>query len=126
MLDRISPFDLGIKSVDISHAPASEFFIPPLHFKHHVLKSGGRFLWLDDDRVEEVRNIRIQTQFKTFRVDHDELDLVRLCLKKDRHHKRVHAHRFACTGCACDKQVRHFCKVCDVIQTVDGFAKRNG
>ena len=54
-----------------------------------------------------MRNAIINAEFHDFRVDHDELYILRLGLVKKTHDDRVDADRFTGTGRACNQKVRH-------------------
>ena len=70
-----------------------------------------------------MRNVGIQPEFEPFRIDHDEFNFIRLRLKQDRHHERVHADRFTRTGRTGDQQMRHFGEIGNVFRTVDRLTK---
>jgi hypothetical protein len=70
-----------------------------------------------------VRDVRVESQLKALRVDHDELHLVGPGLVKDRDDERVQADGLAGAGRAGDEQVRHAREVGRVVDAVDGLAE---
>ena len=54
-----------------------------------------------------MRNAIINAEFHDFRVDHDELYILRLGLVKKTHDDRVDADRFTGSRCTCNKKMRH-------------------
>ena len=70
-----------------------------------------------------MRNVGIQPEFEPFRIDHDEFNFIRLRLKQDRHHERVHADRFTRTGRTGDQQMRHFGEIGNVFRPINCLAE---
>ena len=52
-------------------------------------------------------NTIVNAQFYDLRVDHDQLDILRLCLIQNAHDQCVDADGFTGTGCAGNQQMRH-------------------
>ena len=73
-----------------------------------------------------MRNAIINAEFHHFRVDHDELHILRLGLVEKTHDDRVDADRFTGTGRACNQKVRHLGNIgyhrlaCDIFSGCKG------
>ena len=72
-----------------------------------------------------MRNAVVNAKLHHLRVDHDELDLIRLCLVEQRDNQRIHADRLAGAGCARDEHMRQLGDVADDAADVLADGKRN-
>ena len=70
-----------------------------------------------------MRDSLIYRKFNHFRVNENEFYFIGLCLVKQADDYRVYADGFTRTGCARDKQVRHFCNVNKNIFAADVLAE---
>ena len=70
-------------------------------------------------------NIFIKAQLEAFWIDEDELHFVGSRAVENRNDQRVYADRLARAGRAGNQQVRHLCKICNVVETIDRFAERD-
>ena len=92
------------------------------HLRHRPLQRAGRLLRVGHDGDEQVRNAVVNAKLHHLRVDHDELDLIRLCLVEQRDNQRIHADRLAGAGCARDEHMRQLGDVADDAAAADVLA----
>ena len=96
-----------------SYAKLGEQPVSLQHLRNRPLERTGGLLRVGDNRYIQVRNAVINAKLDHFGVDHDELDLIGVGFIQKAYYKRVHAHRFARAGSACNEQVRKLCDVAD-------------
>ena len=87
----LSAFCLIIITLQIAYVEIGKLFISLGHFRHAPVQRRSRLFGIGHDGNEQMRDPVINTEFNDFRVDHDQLHVIRMCLVKDSHDDRVDA-----------------------------------
>ena len=70
------------------------------------------FFRICHNRNEQMRDSIVYTEFYYFRVDHDQLDILRICLIENTHNDRIDTYRLSGSGCSRDQKVWHLGNIC--------------
>ena len=115
-----------VERLQITHACIRHHAIAPHHFRDRPLQCARCLLRVGHDRDEQVRNAVVNAKLDHLRVDHDELDLLGLCLIEKGDNQRVHADRFAGAGRTGDQHMRQLPDVADDAAAADVLADSKG
>ena len=114
--------DLLVVALQITHTVFGKFIIAVGHFRDCPVQRTGRFFRVGDDRNEQMWNTIVNAQFYDLRVDHDQLDILRLCLIENAHNQRIDADGFSGSGRSRDQKMRHLCDICHNGLSADIFS----
>ncbi len=96
---------------DVAHAVLGQQVVAALHLLDRPRQRVGGLLGLDDDRVQQVRQLFVLPQLDSLGVDEDHLHLVRVVAHQDRRDDGVHARRLPRARRTRDEDVRHLGQV---------------
>ena len=92
---------------DVARADFGELVITFIHFTRHPLQHAHHAFHLDHHRRKQMRNAVVTRQFHALGIHQHQAQIVRRVIQQKTGKDRVHAHRLARTGCACDQHMRH-------------------
>ena len=73
-----------VERFEVAHACVGHQPVSAHHLRHRPLQRAGRLLRVGHDGDEQMRNAVVNAKLHHLRVDHDELDLIRLRLVEQR------------------------------------------
>ena len=117
---------LLVVGFEIADACVRHHAVAPHHLRHGPLQAARSLFRVCDDGDEQVRNAVVNAKLDHLRVDHDELDLLGLCLIEKGDNQRVHADRFAGAGRTGDQQMRQLADIADDAVAADVLADSEG
>ena len=122
----VATVGLRVVAVNVPDAPLRQLLVALLHLRDGPLQSVRGLLRLGDDGRGEVRDVCVEAQLQTLRVNQYELHLVGPRLVENGDDERVQTDALARARRASDEKVRHAREVCDVVDAVNRFAERDG
>ena len=121
-------FKLGDFFIVAGHAPHAERghrAVARFHFAHGPFQRDNRFFRIRHHRGEQMRRAVIDRQLEHFRVNHDELTLLRRQRVHDRQDHGVNADGLTRAGGTRDEQMRHLGQISDKWLPANIFAHRH-
>ena len=115
-------FHTGIVALQILGTDFCKFVVAFHHGVDGPVQRTGCFLRIGNNRNQQMRKPIVDIQFDDFRVDHDHLNLIRICAIQNTHNDGIDTDGFTGTCCTCDEQMRHLLNISDNCLPSDIFA----
>ena len=122
---------LGVVLADTTHAGGGQQVVPLFHLPFAAFQHARRLCEVCSDGLigilrhgdEVIEQAYICVEFDLFRVDHHELEIVRMAGVEQTRDERIDAHRLARARGARNEHVRHVGEILQKHLTFDGFAE---
>ena len=94
--------------VNAFYTQIADGLIASFHLFHSPAKNLRSFFGVKNHRMNQVRNAFVRREFQPLGINHEKFDIVWPGFKKNAANHGIEGDAFTGTGCASNKQMRHF------------------